>query len=114
MDYLSQLREIYPKITELGADAVAIGSKPASMAQTVVDSGFPFALLMDPEYSTRKSLEIERASPAILAKPQGMVNYGKSLGSWKQFRLELTDATNRPAALILDSDQNVALSLIHI
>lgn len=108
MDYLSQLREIYPQITDLGADAVAIASKPAMMAQTVLDSGFPFALLMDPDYTARTALELKRTSLAFLLKPQGLKNYAKSLGSLKQFRLELDDATNRPAALILDSEQNVA------
>lgn len=112
MDYLSQLREIYPQITDLGADAVAIASKPPMMAQTVLDSGFPFALLMDPEYTARKSLEIERVSPTFLLKPQGLKNYAKSLGSLKQFGIELSDATNRPAAVILDSEQNVAWSHI--
>lgn len=103
-----QLREIYPQILELGADAVAVGSKPAVMAQNQLDAGFPFALLMDPEYTVRKSLGVERFSVANLFKPSGLKAYAKSLGSWKSFGLEVDDATNRPGAFILDAEQNVA------
>ena len=112
MDYLSQLRELYPQITGLGADAVAIASKPPMLAQTILDSGHPFALLMDPDYTTRKALEISRFGLSSLLKPKGLKSYAESLGSWRQFSLEVDDATNPPAALILDADQNVAWSHI--
>lgn len=107
-----QLREIYPQILELGADAVAIGPKPAVMAQNQLDQGFPFALLMDPDHTVRKSLEVDQLTPAQLLKPQGLMNYAKSIGSWRSFGIEIDQATNRPGAFILDAEQNVAWSHI--
>ena len=107
-----QLREIYPQILERGADAVAIGSKPAVIAQNHLDAGFPFALLMDPDYTARTSLGVERFSLTKLFKPSGLKAYAESLGSWRTFRLELDDASNRPGAFILDAEQNVVWSHI--
>ena len=107
MDFLAQLREAYPRIVDLGAEAVSIASKPASMAQSVMDSGWPFQLWMDPTHTVRAQAGIDRMGYQNLLKPSGGAAYAKSLGSWKMFRLELSEANQRPALLLLDADQHI-------
>lgn len=108
MDFLAQLREAHPRITDMGANAVAIASKPASIAQAVMDAGSPFQLLMDPDHTVRKQAGINRLPVASLLKPSGGAAYARSLGSWRQFTLKPSEATQRPALLLLDANQQVA------
>lgn len=108
MDYLSQLRGIYQQVVERGGDIVSIGPAPCAMEV----SRFPFALLMDPDNTTRKALGAPEFGVGQLFKPKGLVNYAKSVKAWRQFRFDVDLPVKMPALAILDAEQNVAFKRI--
>ena len=106
-----QLREAEAELAEIDANVVGVAAKEDYQAQALIDDGMPFPLLLDPEDKVRAIIgTAERMSPVALLRPAGALAYARSLKRARHFALTVSQATQRPATVVLDSEMNIAWS----
>jgi hypothetical protein len=106
LDYLSQLREAYPQLEALGAQALAVATGAHYQAQRLMDSGTPFPCLVDPERRLYRALGIERIGWGRFAQPDTWRRYLRSVGKARPGRIT-GDPRQAPGVVVLAPDRRV-------
>lgn len=107
------MREAKHRIDDVGARVIGVAAREAHQAQKLLDEGIPFDLLLDPDEYVRKAVGAsERISPLRLLSPSGARAYSKALRQARFFNVTMSEATQRPGAVILDAQLNVTWSHI--
>jgi peroxiredoxin len=105
------LREAQQQVSGLGAQVIGVATVADYQAQALIDAGMPFPLLLDPENLLRRELGIAgRFSLARLLHPQGAVAYWRAARQAKDFGPIWSQATQRPAVVIVDDHLEVGWS----
>jgi hypothetical protein len=105
-DYLSQLREAYPKIEGMGAGALAVATGAAYQAQRLMDDGVPFPCLVDPERRLYRARGIDHIARAQYLRPDTWRRYFRSLRRARPGRIT-GDARQAPGVVVLAPDRTV-------
>ena len=107
------MREANDQIESLGAKVVAVSAKSASLARSLQET-MPFPLLLDEQHALRSAFDISRLPGKALMSPTSAKNYAKALGGVRRVAVHPSEATQTPAVVVLDADQNVAWKYIGV
>lgn len=72
------MRESHAAIEALGARVIAVGTGSAEQARRLMESGIPFACLVDPEARIYQALGIGRVSWRTALAPATYLNYWRA------------------------------------
>ena len=72
-----------------------------------LQSTVPFPLLLDPEQTLRRELDLAKLSVGQLMSVSSAKNYAGAIGTVRNFAVQPSEAQNTPAVAILDADQKV-------
>lgn len=88
------MREAHPRIEELGAHVIAVGTGAGWQAERLMADGMPFECLVDPEANVYQALGIGRVGVTEWLKPATIRRYvaafrrggrqGRLTGDWRR------------------------------
>lgn len=108
---LSQLAEREERLDAAGVTVIGVATREDYQAQRLLDDGFPFPLLLDPEDSLRTAMGVsERFSPWRLLHPRGAFDYVRSARQARRFDPVWAEATQRPGMVLLDGEMRITWS----
>lgn len=111
LELLTQLRESQEELSRFDTQVVGVATQADYQAQDLIDRGMPFPLLLDPDNVVRTHLGIEASfSWRRLLHPAGALAYVRAARQARDFQPIWSQATQRPAVVVLDGDLTVRWS----
>lgn len=102
-DFLAQLREVHPRLSERGVEVLAVGGSTQYQAE-MMQPEFPFPLLVDPDQQLRAAVGFGNLKPWQYLKWSGAKRYiGPYRRGARQGRVT-RDTKRTPGVVILDQE----------
>ena len=99
------------QLDALGVTVIGVATRADYQARQLMESGAPFELLLDSEDVLRRTLGLtSRFSAWRLMHPRGALDYARSFRRASEFDPIWSEATQRPAMMLLDADLDVRWS----
>ncbi len=108
-DYLAQLREAHGRVVQLDAAVVAVGGSARYQAE-MMQSEFPFPLLVDPDQQLRAAVDFGNLRPWQLLKWSGAKRYAAAFRRGAHQGRVTRDTKRSPGVVILDGGLEVVWS----
>lgn len=104
--FLAQLREAEPEIDSLGAGIVGVATGAVHQARRLMDTEFPFPLLVDPDRNVYRALGLDHIAWHRFLQPSTWSRYLRASRGARQGRLT-GDLRQAPGVAIIDTDRRV-------
>lgn len=108
MELLTQLREAQDQLAEHDAQVIGVGPTADYQAQSLLDEGMPFPLLLDPDNALRHAVgAADRFTWRQLMNPGAVRAYWQAKRQAKNSDPIWSQTTERPVVLVLDQHLNI-------